>query len=86
MAKIKLQRAIKDPSGENDVNEVTVKDEAKITASDFYDISFNPDGSSTLGSYANTIANLTGLTELQVDSLHPKDYIKLSGEVGKYIS
>ena len=83
--KFKLKRHIRNAADTDDVTEVKVKDEKDISASDFYDVSFNPDGSSNLGAMAETIANLTGLTSSQVASLHVKDYIKLSAEVGKYI-
>lgn len=83
--KIKLQRSIPNAAETGDIDEVEIKDEKDISASDFYDVSFNPDGSSNLGAMAETIANLTGLTSGQVAALHVKDYIKLSAEVGKYI-
>jgi len=83
--KFKLKRSIQNAAGTEEINEVSIKDEKDISASDFYDVSFNPDGSSNLGAMADTIANLTGLTNEQVASLHVKDYIKLSAEVGKYI-
>ncbi len=85
MNKLTLKRAIRNAADTEDVNEVSIKDEKDISASDFYDVSFNPDGSSNLGAMADTIANLTGLTSWQVASLHVKDYIKLSSEVGKFI-
>ena len=83
--KIKLQRPIQNAAETGEINEVEIKDEKDISASDFYDVSFSPDGSSNLGAMADTIANLTGLTSGQVAALHVKDYIKLSAEVGKYI-
>lgn len=84
--KFDLKRPIRNAADTEDVTEVTVKDEKDISACDFYDVSFSADGSSNLGSMASTIANLTGLTESQVASLHVKDYIVLSGEVGLYIA
>lgn len=83
--KFKLQRPIKNAAETGEINEVSIKDEKDISASDFYDVSFSPDGSSNLGAMAETIANLTGLTSGQVASLHIKDYVKVSAEVGKYI-
>ena len=79
-------RPIKDAAGEKEISEITIKDENEISACDFYNISFDGDGKSSLGSYADAIANLAGLTDLQVASMHPKDYVALSAEVGKYIS
>lgn len=83
--KIKLKRPIQNAAGTGEITEVTVKDEREMTASDFYEVSFSPDGSSNLGAMAETIANLTGLTRSQVASLHISDYIKLSTVVGKHI-
>ena len=83
--KFKLKRAIRNPADTEDIMEVSIKDEKDISASDFYEVSFSPDGSSHLGATAETVANLTGLTSGQVASLHIKDYIKLSAEVGKFI-
>ena len=83
--KFKLKRPIQNAAQDGEVNEVTCKDEKDISASDFYDVSFNADGSTQLGSMADTIANLFGLTSNQVALLHIKDYITLSGEVGKYL-
>ena len=83
--KFKLQRPIQNAAETGEINEVSIKDEKDISASDFYDVSFSPDGSSNLGAMAETIANLTGLTSGQVAALHVKDYVKLSAELGKYI-
>jgi len=83
--KFKLKRPIQNAAENGELEEVICKDEKDISASDFYDVSFNADGSSQLGSMADTIANLFGLTSGQVASLHIKDYITLSGEVGKYL-
>jgi len=83
--KFKLKRPIEDASGKGELTEIEIKDEKDISASDFYDVSFNADGSSKLGAMADTIANLCGLTDSQVASLHVKDYVAISAEVGKYI-
>ena len=83
--KFKLKRPIENVTGDSEIKEVTLKDEKNISASDFYDVSFNADGSSSLGSMAETIANLFTLTSSQVASLHPKDYIVLSGEVSYFL-
>jgi len=84
--KIKLSRSIRNASDSEDIEFVTIKDESEISAFDFFDVTFSADGSTKLGSMAETIANLTGLTYEQVGSLHIKDYTLLSAEVGKYIA
>lgn len=84
--KIKLIRPIKDAKGENDITEITMKPEDQMSAHDFYDVQFDVNGGTTLGSTAPAIANLCGLTSAQVANLHPKDYLMLSLDVGKYIS
>ena len=83
--KFTLKREIENAAGTDKVTEVTIKDEKDISACDFYDVSFKADGTSNIGSMATTIANLTGLTTSQVASLHVKDYIVLSAEVGNFI-
>ena len=85
MGTIKLKRPIKDAAGTGEVSELKIKDESEMSASDFYDVVISSSGEMRLGDMAGTIANLTGITEEQVASLHPSDYIKLSGEVGKYL-
>lgn len=83
--KFKLKRPIQNAAQDGEIEEVVCKDEKDISASDFYNVTFNADGSTQLGSMADTIANLFGLTSDQVALLHIKDYIVLSGEVGKYL-
>lgn len=85
MEKIKLKRPIKTVKGDEEIKEVTIKDEKDMCAADFYDVKFSSDGTVALGDMKSAICNLCGLTEEQVASLHPKDYIGISGEVGKYI-
>ena len=85
MKKFKLKRPIENVTGDGQIKEVTLKDEKNISAADFYDVSFNPDGSSTLGASAGTIANLFGLTDAQVASLHPKDYVTLNIEISSFL-
>ena len=85
MKDFELTRAIKDPAGENEITTVKLKEEADVNAADFYGVSFGADGNITLGGMADAVANITSLTSSQVASMHPKDYIELSGEVGKYI-
>lgn len=83
--KIKLKRPIKSIKDDSEISEVTIKDEKEITAYDIYSVTFKQDGTTELGSYAGAIASLCNLTESEVASLHPKDYITLSGEVGKFL-
>lgn len=85
MKKFKLSRPIKDAIGESEVTEINIKSEDDISACDFYDVSFAADGNIKLGTMSGAIANITGLTDEQVGSMSPKDYIELSGIVGKYI-
>lgn len=82
---IKLIRAITSMDGKDKLNEVIVKDADKITAYDFFDVEFSSTGTVKLGSMASAVANLCNLTDTQVAEMHPKDYIMLTGEVGKYI-
>jgi len=81
MKQYKLNRPIKDVSGENDIDEITVKEEDDLNASDFYAVVANPSGENL----AETVANMCGLTSMQVASMSPKDYVHLSNEVGKYV-
>jgi len=83
--KFKLKRPIKDAAGTSDITELKIKDESDMSASDFYDVIISSNGEMRLGDMAGTIANITGITEEQVASLHPSDFIMLSGEVGKYL-
>lgn len=86
MKKIKLIRPIKDAAGVNDITEITIKDEDKISASDFYDVEMptNENASIPLKAFEPVICNLCGLTSAQVAQMHVKDYMGLTGEVGKY--
>lgn len=83
--KFKLTRAIISADGAHDVNEVNIKDSKDVTAYDFFGMKISADGTSGLGAMADPIANLTGLTEEQVASLSPKDFLTLSAEVGKFL-
>jgi len=85
MKKIKLIRPIKDVTGENELNEVSIKEENEITAYDLYDVEFDSGGKIKFGTMAPAIANMCNLTEGQVATMSPKDFAKLSAEVGKYI-
>jgi len=85
MGTVKLKRPIKDAAGTGELKELKIKDESEMSASDFYDVTFSATGEMRLGDMAGTIANITGITEEQVASLHPSDFIMLSGEVGKYL-
>lgn len=80
-----LKRPIQNAAGDGEITEVKMKEEKDIDASDFFGMTFSSDGTSNLGAMADTIANLCGLTSDQVASLHPKDYIFLSGEAGKLL-
>ena len=62
-----------------------MKEEKDMTASDFYDVAFSADGTVKLGDMESAICNLYGLTSSQVASMHVKDYLSLSQEVGKHI-
>lgn len=86
MGKIfKLQRPIRNAADTEDIDKITMKDEKDISACDFYGVSFGQDGKTQLGLMAETIANLCGITESQVASLHIKDYLKISGEVSNFL-
>ena len=85
MKQIKLIREIDNAAGTDKISEVNLKEEAEMNAADFYDITMSADGKMELGNFAAAIANLTGLTSSQVASMHPKDFMMLCGEVGKYI-
>lgn len=84
--KIKLIRSIRNAADTDDVKEISMKDETEMSASDFYDVVLSSDGKIALGDMESAICNLCGLTSEQVASMSPKDYIMLSGEVGKYIA
>lgn len=76
-----LKRAIKDVSGENEIKEVQVKEEADLNASDFYEVLAYPTGENL----ADAVANVCGLTSMQVASMSIKDYRVLAGKVGKFL-
>lgn len=79
--KFKLKRPIQNIAKDAEVTEVTMKEEKDVCASDFYGIS--PTGN--IGAMADTVANMFGLSSAQVASLHPKDYIMLSGELASFL-
>lgn len=79
--KFKLKRPIQNIAKDAEVTEVTMKDDKDICAADFYGIS--PTGN--IGAMADTVANMFNLTNEQVASLHPSDYIKLSGELAGFL-
>ena len=83
--KMKLIKSIPNALEDGEINEIEIRDEDTYTASDFYDIEIPTDGKLKMGMYAPGIANITGLTESQVASLHFKDYAQLAETVGKYI-
>ena len=79
MTKFKLKRPIKDALGEKDIVEIKVREEKELTADDFLDVVAIPSGQNV----KETVCNMTGLTSEQVGSMHPSDYNKLAGLVGK---
>ena len=81
MEKFILRRSIKDALGESEVKDIQVKEEADISADDFLDVIAIPTGANL----KDAVCNITGLTGEQVGSLHPSDYNKLAGLVGKFI-
>lgn len=81
MTDYKLARPIKD--GENEITTIKVKEEHEINAIDIYGISVKADGTNDLGSFAEPIASIAGLTSAQVGALSPKDFMNLTGIVGK---
>lgn len=85
MKEITLIRPIKDAAGEAELKTIKAKEENELTAYDFYDVEFDASGKMKLGNMASAIANVCNLTEGQVASMHPKDFIMLSAEVGKFI-
>ncbi len=78
---LKLKRPILSANGKDEINEITRKKDDDISATDFLDM----DLTSKLGSQLPIICNLYNLTEKQVGSLHPKDFMLLVAEVGKFI-
>lgn len=86
MKKIILIRTIRNAADTEDVKEINMKEEAEMTASDFYDVSMSTNDKVEIGSFEPAICNLCGLTSSQVASMHPKDYMMLSAEVGKYLA
>ena len=82
MKKFVLKRSIKDALGEKEVKEFQVKEEVDISADDFLDVIAIPSGANL----KDAVCNITGLTGEQVGNLHPSDYNKLAGLVGKFIS
>ena len=85
MSKIKLTRPIRNAADTDDINEITIKDENDVSASDFYNLEISTDGKMNLGSMAGVVADLTGLTDEQVASLKPKDYMLIMGEVTSFL-
>lgn len=83
--KIKLKRPISNITGDGEINEVTIKDEKDVSASDFYDMEMSADGKTNLGSMSGVVANLLGLTESQVAEMKPSDYIKIMGEISSFL-
>jgi len=78
---LKLKRPILSANGKDEINEITRKKDEDISAVDFLDM----DLTSKLSSQLPIICNLYNLTEKQVGSLHPKDFMILVSEVGKFI-
>ena len=85
MKKIKLIRAVKTADGSSEIKEVSMKEDDDMSASDFYDVVMSADGRIAIGDMESAVCNLCGLTSSQVASMHIKDYLALSGEVGKHI-
>ncbi len=83
--KFKLTRPLENASGDGDISEVTRKEDKDVSASDFYSVTIAQDGTSSLGSMADAISNIYGLTSSQVASLHPKDFILMSGECSTFL-
>jgi hypothetical protein len=87
MLEYKLKRPIKDMN-DNNIDVIKIKDDEEVTASDIYsfkveiDASGNPIGD--LKIFRGVIANICGLTEMQVDTMHPSDYMYLVEIAGKY--
>ena len=84
MTTYKLSRPIQD--GEDSITELKVKESHEINAFDIYGISISADGSNDFKSFIEPIANISGLTTAQVGVLAPKDFIYLSGVVGKSLA
>ena len=85
MSKIKLSRPIRNAADTSDIDEITIKDENEVSASDFYSLEISTDGKMNLGTMAGVVADLTGLTDEQVASLKPKDYMAIMGEVTSFL-
>jgi len=79
---LKLKRPILSANGKEEIAEITRKKDDDISALDFLDM----DLTTKLGSQLPVICSLYNLTEKQVSSLHPKDFMELVAVVGKYIS
>ena len=78
---LKLSRPILSASGKDEILEITRKKDDDISATDFLDMELT----AKLSSQLPIICNLYNLTEKQVGSLHPKDFMSLVAEVGKFI-
>jgi len=85
MKEIQLTRPIKNLTGDGELTSIKMKDESEMDAYDFYDVCFGSDGKVSIGAMSPAIANLCNLTSEQVASLHIKDFMKLSADLGKYI-
>lgn len=85
MSKIKLSRPIRNAADTENIEEITIKDEKDVSASDFYNLEISTDGKMNLGTMAGVVADLTGLTDEQVASLKPKDYMAIMGEVTSFL-
>jgi len=83
--KIKLSRSIRNVADTEDIKEISIKDDKDVSACDFYEMEVSTDGKMNIGSMAGVIANLTGLTDEQVASLKPKDYMEVMGEASSFL-
>jgi hypothetical protein len=84
MTTYKLNRPIQD--GEDSITELKVKELHEINAFDIYGVSISAGGSIDFKSFIEPIANISGLTTAQAGVLSPKDFIYLSGVVGKSLT
>jgi hypothetical protein len=83
--RFKLQRPIRNAADTEDINEVTMKDEDSVSASDFYNIEIPTGDEIRFGQMASLIGDLCGLTDSQVASLHIKDYLKLNEVAASFL-
>jgi len=78
--KLVLKRPILSEDGKKEIKFITRKKDDDISAFDILDSKYT----SSLTAQKNTVCNLYGLSEEQVSSLFPSDYMYLVTVVGKY--